>query len=190
MLYGHIIIAVPTSGNAQRATHMTAIQLQCDGPVARILIDNPSRRNAFSRAMWRAVPQAVAQAQATPGVHLLVLQSAVAGCFSAGDTFDDALSSVVEAINLHLEDMAEDGEDIQAPRPIAEHRLNADFDGGVWALVDVDVTRFDGHCEKVNITLPHRLLTKIDDYTRAHGRHYPRQGGPAQRQGWGRACCA
>ena len=103
------------------------------------------------------------------GIRFGVTVPDLPGCFSAGDTFDDALSSVVEAINLHLEDMAEDGEDIQAPRPIAEHRLNADFDDGVWALVDVDVTRFDGHCEKVNITLPHRLLTKIDDYTRAHG---------------------
>ncbi len=103
------------------------------------------------------------------GIRFGVTVPDLPGCFSAGNTFDDALSSVVEAINLHLEGMAEDGEDIPVPRPIAEHRQNPDFDGGVWALVDVDVTRFDGHCEKVNITLPSRLLTKIDDYTRAHG---------------------
>jgi len=28
------------------------------------------------------------------------------GCFSTGDTFNDALSSVVESINLHLEGMS------------------------------------------------------------------------------------
>jgi len=39
----------------------------------------------------------------------------------------------------------------------------------VWALVDVDVSRFDGRAEKINITLPRRLLAKIDNYVRAHG---------------------
>jgi predicted RNase H-like HicB family nuclease len=103
------------------------------------------------------------------GVRFGVTVPDLPGCFSAGDDFDDALSSALEAIELHLEGMTEDGEEIPVPRPIAEHRLNADFDGGVWALVDVDVARFEGHCEKIDIALPRRLLAKIDDYARAHG---------------------
>lgn len=28
--------------------------------------------------------------------------------------------------------------------------------------------RFEGRAEKINITLPHRLLAKIDSYAKAH----------------------
>ncbi|QFY42992.1 type II toxin-antitoxin system HicB family antitoxin [Candidatus Methylospira mobilis] len=108
------------------------------------------------------------------GVRFGVTVPDLPGCFSAGDTFDDALNSVAEAIDLHLEGMTDDDEEIPVPRPIAEHRLNPDFEGGVWALVDVDTARFDGRSEKINITLPRRLLAKIDDYARAH--HSTRSG--------------
>jgi metal-responsive CopG/Arc/MetJ family transcriptional regulator len=36
-------------------------------------------------------------------------------------------------------------------------------------MVDVNVARFDGRAEKINITLPRRLLARIDDYARTHG---------------------
>ena len=91
------------------------------------------------------------------------------GCFSAGDSFDEALESVREAIELHLEGMADDDEDIPTPRPIAEHRLNPDYGDGIWALVDMDIARFEGGAENVTISLPRRLLTKIDAHAQAHG---------------------
>lgn len=103
------------------------------------------------------------------GVRFGVTVPDLAGCFSAGDTFDEALDSVLEAIDLHLEGLTEDGGDIPVPRPIAEHRANPDFTGGVWAAVEVDVSRFEGRAEKINITLPRRLLAKIDSYAKAHG---------------------
>lgn len=55
------------------------------------------------------------------------------------------------------------------PRPIAEHRANREFADGVWAAVEVDVARFEGRAAKINITLPRRLLAKIDEYAKAHG---------------------
>jgi predicted RNase H-like HicB family nuclease len=103
------------------------------------------------------------------GVHYGVTVPDLPGCFSAGDTFDGALESACEAIGLHLEGMAEDGEEIPVPRPIAEHRANPDFEGGVWAVVEVDTSRFEGRAEKINITLPRRLLARIDEYAKAHG---------------------
>ncbi len=103
------------------------------------------------------------------GVRFGVTVPDLAGCFSAGDTFDEALDSVVEAIDLHLEGIVEGGGDVPASRPITEHRANPDFADGVWAAVEVDVSRFDGRAEKINITLPRRLLAKIDDYARTHG---------------------
>lgn len=103
------------------------------------------------------------------GVRFGVTVPDLPGCFSSGDTFDAALDSVLEAIDLHLEGLTEEGGDIPVLRSIAEHRVNPDFADGVWAAVDVDVSRFEGRAEKVNITLPRRLLAKIDSYAKAHG---------------------
>ncbi len=103
------------------------------------------------------------------GVRFGVTVPDLPGCFSAGDTFDEALDSVVEAIDLHLEGIVEEGGEVPVPRAIAAHRANPDFVDGVWAAVEVNVSRFDGRAEKINITLPRRLLAKIDDYARAHG---------------------
>jgi len=90
------------------------------------------------------------------------------GCFSTGDTFDEALDSALEAIDLHLEGLVEEGGDIPVPHPISEHLNNPDFINGIWAAVEVNVSRFDGRAEKINITLPRRLLAKIDVYARSH----------------------
>lgn len=103
------------------------------------------------------------------GVRFGVTVPDLPGCFSAGDTFDEALDSVREAIDLHLEGLTEDGGTIPAPCAISAHRANPDFADGVWALVEVDVSRFDGRAEKINITLPRRLLAQIDRYAKARG---------------------
>jgi len=91
------------------------------------------------------------------------------GCFSAGDTFDEALDSVHEAIELHLEGLIEEGGDVPVPRAIAAHRANPDFADGVWAAVDIDVSRYEGKAEMINVTIPRRLLVKIDEYAKSHG---------------------
>lgn len=84
------------------------------------------------------------------------------GCFSGGDTLDEALESVREAIDLHLEGLTEDGSDVALARPVAQHASNPEFAGGVWAVVEVDTARFDGRAEKVNINLPKRVLAQVD----------------------------
>ncbi|MBV5340927.1 MAG: type II toxin-antitoxin system HicB family antitoxin [Deltaproteobacteria bacterium] len=103
------------------------------------------------------------------GIRFGVTVPDLPGCFSSGDTFDMALVSVVEAIELHLEGIVEDGNDVPIPRPIAEHRINPDYSDGIWAAVEVNTARFDGRAAKINITLPCRLLAKIDNYAHAHG---------------------
>ena len=37
-----------------------------------------------------------------------------------------------------------------------------DFTGGQWLLVDINMKQFDGRAERINITMPRRLLVKID----------------------------
>ncbi len=91
------------------------------------------------------------------------------GCFSAGNGVDDALASVQEAIDLHVETLLEDGADIPPRQPIATHQANPHYANGVWAVVEVPIEKYFGPAEKVNITLPRRLLARIDDYARVHG---------------------
>jgi len=103
------------------------------------------------------------------GIRFGVTVPDLPGCFSAGDDFDKALDSVKEAIELHLEGLVEAGLEIPVPLAITRHRENPDYADGIWATVDVDVSRFDGRAEKINITLPRRLLFRIDEHVRSHG---------------------
>lgn len=103
------------------------------------------------------------------GVRYGVTVPDLPGCFSAGDTLEQALQNAVEAIELHLEGLTEDGGEVPQPSPLSEHVSNPDYAGGVWALVEVDTARFDGKAEKINITLPRRLLARVDEYARARG---------------------
>lgn len=86
----------------------------------------------------------------------------IPGCFSAGDTIDEAMENVREAIYAHLELVTTNDGDIADAHPIEEHQANPDFAGGTWALVDVDIDDLLGPAERVNVTIPRRVLQKID----------------------------
>jgi len=91
------------------------------------------------------------------------------GCFSAGDTAEEAFANAVEAIEAHCELLVQDDLDLPLARPLAHWQSDAQYAGWVWALVDVDVSRFEGKAEKINITMPRRFLTRVDEYAKQHG---------------------
>ncbi len=91
------------------------------------------------------------------------------GCFSAGASLDDALKSTVEAIECHIEGLLIDEEKIPSPAAIETHRGNPDFADGIWALVDVDLSKLSGKSRRVNITIPERILSQIDNFASRHG---------------------
>ena len=76
---------------------MSAILLDFSGPAARLSIDNPSKRNALSRAMWRELPEKIAQATAQRGVRALILQSSTSGVFAAGADISEFESTYATA---------------------------------------------------------------------------------------------
>ena len=55
----------------------------------------------------------------------------LAGCFSGGDSLDDALNSVREAMDLHVEALIEDGTAIPVATSLSVHQANHDYAGGV-----------------------------------------------------------
>ena len=60
------------------------------------------------------------------------------GCFSAGDSLDEAMAQGREAILLHLEGMFNEGKALPQPSPMDMHAGNPDFNGWIWAIVEID----------------------------------------------------
>lgn len=91
------------------------------------------------------------------------------GCFSAGDTLEEAFDNAKEAIEAHCEVLAEDGAALPVPRPMKEHQAKREFKGWTWAVVEAPVERYFGPATKINITVPARVLVRIDEFARDHG---------------------
>ena len=71
-----------------------SLRLESDGPITRLLIDRADKRNAFTLAMWQALPGLLEQAAALPDLRLLVLQSAQpGGAFCAGADIGELLAN-------------------------------------------------------------------------------------------------
>ncbi len=91
------------------------------------------------------------------------------GCFSAGDTLDEALVNAKDAILLFLEDCLDSKQAIPESRPIEEHQKSRKLRGWIWAVVEVDLADLDDKVERINITLPRRVLRVIDDAAKRAG---------------------
>lgn len=91
------------------------------------------------------------------------------GCFSAGDTLEEAIDNAAEAIELWLETVVDDGGTVPEPKPIAERQKDPEFAGWIWAVVPVDLAQLSDRVERVNITLPARVLRRIDAQAKAAG---------------------
>ena len=85
------------------------------------------------------------------------------GCFSAGDTLEEAIGNAKEAAELWLETALDDGEALPQPsEPKDLLKANPEYAGGIWAVVDIDVAALSDKAERINITLPARVLRRLD----------------------------
>ena len=92
----------------------------------------------------------------------------ISGCYSAGSTYDEALTNAIEAIECHLEGLLIDNESVPVGTTI-DHWINEEeFQGGVWAFVDIDLSQISGKAKRINITMPERVLSLIDLYAKNH----------------------
>lgn len=99
----------------------------------------------------------------------------IKGVHSWGDTVEDALKNVREAITSHIETLLELGEPVEIEQRRIEDLQNApEYQGGVWALVEIDLEKLDSKPERINISLPRFVLSKIDRYVDT--RHETRSG--------------
>ena len=63
---------------------MNIIEVRRDGAVARLLLNQPARRNALNRHMWRVIAAEAGRLAGDESVRAITIESAVAGMFSAG----------------------------------------------------------------------------------------------------------
>jgi predicted RNase H-like HicB family nuclease len=91
------------------------------------------------------------------------------GCFSAGDTLDEAMAGAEEAIALWIDATIDAGNAIPTPSSLDVVRLNPEFEGWIFAIVAIDPALLDDTVERVNITLPRRVLKRLDALAEAAG---------------------
>jgi predicted RNase H-like HicB family nuclease len=91
------------------------------------------------------------------------------GCFSWGDTIDEAIAHATEAIECHVEALLIDGEGVPLPGTVEQHRTEPEYKEATWVLVPVDLSKVSGTSKRVNISLPERILGRIDAFAERQG---------------------
>ena len=101
------------------------------------------------------------------------------GCFSAGDTLDEALTAAEEAAAAWIDATLDAGGAIPAPSNLDKLRDNREYAGWTFGVITLDPALLDDTIERVNITLPRRVLKRLDALAKAAGES--RSGYIAQR---------
>jgi predicted RNase H-like HicB family nuclease len=85
------------------------------------------------------------------------------GCISVGETVQAAAVNAAEALGLHLEGMAEDGEPLPPPSAIDAPLPDWAAEAGADALARVLIpAELPGRAVRANITLDEGLLSRLD----------------------------
>ncbi|WP_298136213.1 type II toxin-antitoxin system HicB family antitoxin [Acidiferrobacter sp.] len=92
------------------------------------------------------------------------------GCFSAGDTLDEAMSHAEEAIAAWMDAALDAGQAIPRPSDMETlrkaHKAPTSW---IWGLVTIDPAGLDDTTERINISLPRRVLSRLDAQAKAAG---------------------
>ena len=92
----------------------------------------------------------------------------VPGCIFAGNTPEEAVKDAESALDAHFELMAEKGMKIPEPQNwfgldmSPENGSGEEAKNGAWLYVKIDITKYLGKSERINITMPQLLIEKID----------------------------
>ncbi|WGR91371.1 type II toxin-antitoxin system HicB family antitoxin [Bradyrhizobium sp. ISRA443] len=98
------------------------------------------------------------------------------GVITSGTDLDDARTMAAEALALHLEGLAEDGEAV--PEPSSLEKIMADVENRDGVAVLIPAPSEGVKSVRVNITLPSDILNEID--RRAEQEGFTRSGFLAQ----------
>ena len=91
------------------------------------------------------------------------------GCFSAGDTPDEALAGAQEVAAARIDAALNAGQAIPSLTNLEALRINCDYSGRTFGVITPDAALLDDTTERVNVTLPRRVLKRLDALARAAG---------------------
>ena len=92
------------------------------------------------------------------------------GCFSASDKgIDEAIDNAKESIELWIETALDMDQVIPKPSPITELQKRKEFKDWIWAMVEINPALMSDDVERVNITLPKRVLARLDSKAKKYG---------------------
>ena len=91
------------------------------------------------------------------------------GCFSSGDTLDEAMSAAEEAAAAWIDATLDAGGEIPSPSSAQEAREQVGRPDWIVSFVDIDPALLDDTIERVNISIPRRVLLRLDAKARAVG---------------------
>ena len=112
------------------------LSLTLDNRIAHLVIDRADKRNAFTQAMWEALPPLIEQAMINPQVRVMILRASRPGAFSAGADIAEFGSGAQDpqwrsrnqaAIRRAMETLA------RAPKPVIA-QIEGDCIGGGCGL--------------------------------------------------------
>jgi len=92
------------------------------------------------------------------------------GCFAAGDTLDQALDGAREAAAAWIDAALDAGEAVPPPSPLEEVRRLPEYQGWAIGVIELEPALFDDQIERVNITLPRRVLRRLDALAAREGK--------------------
>ena len=85
------------------------------------------------------------------------------GCFSAADSgLDEAIDQAKEAIELWIEMAFDGGQVIPKPSSLRDLQKKKEYKGWAWAIVEIDPALLSDEIERINITLPKKVLARLD----------------------------
>jgi enoyl-CoA hydratase len=76
---------------------MPEILIRREGPVGRVVVSNPDKYNAMTTGMWRALPERIAELDADPAIHVIVLTGDGDKAFVSGADISQFESERTEA---------------------------------------------------------------------------------------------
>jgi predicted RNase H-like HicB family nuclease len=86
------------------------------------------------------------------------------GCFSAGDTMQDAVTNARDAVLLFIEDRLERGEPLPGATSLDDLKHDRRYSGPRWTWMPayLDVDELIGPAQRVNVMIPRTALARID----------------------------
>jgi predicted RNase H-like HicB family nuclease len=93
----------------------------------------------------------------------------IPGCYSAGDTIEEAYTNARQAIESHLEALFDEGLPLPGAATLSEHQRNPEFAGFMWGFVTTRNIPALRRAIRINISLPEVLVQEIDTYAQARG---------------------